>query len=286
MRIVDRMRLVLVVCLLAPMPYSVGELSVESGSIRLEESGIENVRKIETGERVTLPAVIRSGSGQAVLRLDEATFVALDPGAVIEASYLDDTLHLVPQVGLIVVHARRTGVNSPGVQVEYLGSRLRVHDGTLGLMIGDDAILIRMLLRGQGFEMSRDDVYLTELGAPSMFMISEAAALEVVELRDLIRPDQIRLNSVAVGSATLLADRLEAGQDGLRSADLGSVLESMRLVRFRMNREESSRVVTILVNAARREWSTRAGQDVELPELIRIPEAVAPWDRAIRTWME
>jgi hypothetical protein len=278
------MRLVRVVCLLAPMSNLVADLSMESGSVQVEKSGVESVRRIEAGERVILPSVIRSGSGQAVLRLGEAAFVALEPGAVLEAHGLDDTLHLTPQAGMIVVHARRTGVDSPGVQIEYRGSRLRVHDGTLGLMIGDDAILIRMLLRGQGFEMSPDEVYLTEVGAPSMFMISEAAALEIVELRDLIRPDQVKLNSVAVGCATLLADRLEARQDGLRSNDLGAVLESMRVVHFRMNREESSRVLTVLVNAARREWSVRAGQEVELPELIRIPEAVAPWDRAIRTW--
>lgn len=283
---VDPMRLVLVACLLAPMSNLVGDLFVESGSIQLEESGVENVRQIEAGEPVTLPSAIRSGSGQAVLRLGETAFVALGPGAVMEAYGLDDILHITPQAGMIVVHARRTGVDSSGVQIEYRGSRFRVHDGTLGLMIGDDAILIRMLLRGQGFELSPDDVYLTEVGSPSMFMISEAAALEIVELRDLIRPDQVRLNSVAVGSATLLADRLEAGQDGLRSSDLGAVLESMRLVRFRMNREESGRVLTILVNAARREWSARAGQEVELPELIRIPKAVAPWDQAVRVWME
>lgn len=286
MRTVERMRLVLAACLLAPTSNRAADLSVESGSIQLGGSQTENVREIEAGEQVNLPSVIRSGSGRAVLRLSETAFVALEPGAVLEAYGLNDTLHISPQAGMIVVHARRTSVDSPGVQVEYRESRLRIHDGTLGLTVGDDAILIRMLMRGQGFETSRDGVYLTQTDAPSMFMISEAAALEVVELRDLIRPDQVRLNSVAVGCAALLADRLEAGQDGLRSDDLGAVLESMRLVRFRMNRKESSRVLTILINAARREWSERASQEVELPELIRIPQTVAPWDRAIRAWMK
>jgi hypothetical protein len=227
---------------------------------------------------------MRSGSGQAVLRLDETAFVALEPGAVLEAFTLDETLHIAPQAGMIVVHARRINLDSPGVQVGYRGSRLRVHDGTLGLMVGDDGILTRMLLRGQGFEMSQDGIYLTQTDAPSLFMISEAAALEIANLGDLIRSDQIRLNSVAVGCAALLADRLEAGQDGLRSDDLGAVLESMRLVRFRMNREESSRVLSVLVNAARRDWFRRSNQEVELPELIRIPTAVVPWDRAVRAW--
>jgi len=280
------MRLILSVCLLAPLPYSVGELSVESGSIQWADSAGEGIREIDTGERVDLPALIRSGSERAVLRLDEATFIALEPGAVCELNDPGDALHLAPRAGMIVVHARRTSLDSPGVQVEYRESRLRVHEGTLGLKIGDDAILIRLLLAGEGFDMSQDGVYLTEGDAPSMFMVSEAAVLEIADLGDLIRSDQVRLNSVAVGCATLLADRLEAGQDGLRSADLGAVLESMRLVRFRMNREQSGRVLTILVNAARREWSARANREIELPVLIRIPEAVAPWDRAIRTWME
>jgi len=279
-------RMILAACLLAASPYVRGELMVESGSIRWSQPGVAGSREIRVGERVGLPAVVRSGSDRAVLRWDEESFVALEPGAALEVHDLDDVLSLVPQTGASVVHARRTSVESPGAQVEYRGSRFRVHHGTLGLKVGDDAILIRLLLAGEGFEISREGACLTEVDSPSLFMISEAAALEVVDPGDLIRRDQVRLNSVAVNCATLLADRLEAGQAGLRSADLGAVLESMRLVRFRMNREESSRVLAILVNAARREWSGRADEKVKLPTLVSIPEAVAPWDRAIRTWMK
>jgi len=279
------MCLTLIACLLAPMLCSAGGLSVESGLVQLVKSDVDGVQEVGIGEQVTLPVVIRSGAERAVVRLDEATFIALEPGSAFEAYGLDDTLRIAPQSGMIVVHAHRIGVDSPGVQVEYRDSSFLVHDGTLGLMIGDDGILMRLLLGGQGFEMSGDGVFLTERGAPSMFMVSEAAALEITELGEVIRSDQIRLNSVAVSCATLLAERLEAEQDGLRSTELGAVLESMRLVRFRMNREESSRVRTILVNAARREWALHADRKAESPELITIPKAVAPWDQAIRTWM-
>ncbi len=232
----------------------------------------------------TLPASgrIRALHGVTVLRSDPTSIVLIDEGGVLEWNDGADGLVLEPKDGLILLQANRTDPESDGLAIAFGQRRFWMATGTVVLEKGEDELHVGVLLRGSEFGPVGS---ILRSEAPAVTLEAGDVAVVFDRVSDLVRNDQIRIYQAAVRGTELLTDQLQAECEGVSSADLGAVLESLRQLRFHLSGEKRVAIMEVLVSSTQREWSLRQSQPFELPALLAIPDPVAPWDEALRKWL-
>ncbi|RKX29198.1 MAG: hypothetical protein DRP71_16575 [Verrucomicrobia bacterium] len=272
----------LVVFLLLPNAGAAGGLVWVSGETEWFGLGSAESRSPIAGQALPASGRIRSVHGVTVLRSDPSSIVLIDEGGVLEWNDGADGLVLEPKDGLVLLQTNRTNPESDGLAIAFGQRRFWIATGTVVLEKGEDELHVGVLLRGREFGPV-GSILLSE--APAVTLEAGGIAVIFDRVSDLVRNDQVRIYQGAVRGTEMLTDQLQAECDGVSSADLGAVLESLRQLRFHLNAEKRAAIMEVLVTTARREWSLRQSQPFELPALLAIPEPVAPWDDALRKWL-
>lgn len=275
-------RILPILALTAPSSAtSAAELVLAGGELEWVGEDVDGRLKPVAGGLLPDSGAIASTGGVTVLQSGVDLMILLDQGAEAEWRPGRSSLVVRPQAGLVVIQANRTTVDSTGVTVVFGGRRFWIASGTAVFEVGEDGLLISALMRGQQFDLDPDDMPMGEVSSPAVTLEAGGVAVVFGSVSELVRNDQVRIYGTAVRATEMLTEQLRVERPGMRSADLGAVLESLRQLRFHLSNEKRLEINTVLVAAAQREWSLQRSQPFTWPLILPIPDLVSAWDEAL-----